>query len=187
MRVGLLTVTLVAVGLYLLGHRSSDIEAEQYAVYSAYLSSEIRENAHDYGSGSGDFIVLIQEKTTTPWAGLPRLRRLKADIPNLSDFTLANCIVRNATAESLTRDLRLPVQYELLPESDLQNFESLQKRFPLHFGYVTLSRVGFNRDFSQALFYTDHFCGLCGGGGYVLMEKTLGRWQMKAFLSAWVS
>jgi hypothetical protein len=34
--------------------------------------------------------------------------------------------------------------------------------------------VGFNPSRTQAVFYIDHFCGLCGGGRYVLMEKIYG-------------
>jgi hypothetical protein len=151
---------------------------EQYAVYSAYLESEITENFHDYGTGKG-FVLLIQERTTSVHIAMPRFRRLKADAPTLQDATLMNFVAENLTSQLLAKQFRLPIGYKLLSEEQLVRPGSHQ--------YVTVSRVGFNKDLSQALFYTEHICGLCGGGGYVLMERRLGQWRVKAFLSTWVS
>jgi hypothetical protein len=173
--------------LFLIRRPDSRLAAdEQYAVYSAYLDSEIAENFHDYGSGRG-FVLLIQQKTTVTRVAAPRLRRLKADAPTLEGATLMNFMTQNVAGEALQRRFQLPVSYELLSEEELTKPDSIQARFPAHAGYVTLSKVGFNKGLSQALFYTEHICGLCGGGGYVLMERHLGRWQIKAFMSTWVS
>ena len=153
--------------------------AEQYAVYSAYLKSEVTENFHDYGTGKG-FVLLIQERTTPLHLAAPRLRRLKTDAPSLQDATLMNFVAENLVSQVLAKRFQLPVDYKLLSEEQLAKPNS-------YAGYVTVSRVGFNKDFSQALFYTEHICGLCGGGGYVLMERRFGQWRVKAFLSTWVS
>ena len=41
---------------------------------------------------------------------------------------------------------------------------------------------------SEAIFYIDHFCGLCwGGGSYILMRKANGVWPVVDQHSAWVS
>jgi hypothetical protein len=32
---------------------------------------------------------------------------------------------------------------------------------------------------TQAVFYINHFCGLCGGGRYVFMEKIGGAWRVR--------
>jgi hypothetical protein len=153
--------------------------SEQYAVYSAYLESEIAENFHDYGSGSG-IVMLIQDKTTVARVAVRRLTRLKRDAPTLEDATLMNFVAHNVVPQTLTKRFRLPVHYELLPEEQLVKPGS-------YASYVTVSQVGFNQDLSEALFYTEHICGLCGGGGYVLMERRFGKWKVKAFLSTWVS
>lgn len=42
-----------------------------------------------------------------------------------------------------------------------------------------LSGVGFNLTRTEAVFYIDHFFGLCGGGRYVLMEKVNGGWLVR--------
>ena len=152
---------------------------EQYAVYSAYLESEITENFHDYGNRRG-FVLLIQDRTTPARIAAPQFRRLKTDAPTLQDATLMNFVAESLVSRVLAKRFRLPVNYELLSEGQLVKPGSYAE-------YVTVSRVGFNKDLSQALFYTEHICGLCGGGGYVLMERRFGQWRVKAFLSTWVS
>jgi hypothetical protein len=54
-----------------------------------------------------------------------------------------------------------------------------QQKFPYNMGYIAISGVGFNRDQTQAVFYIDHFCGPCGGGRYVTMEKVNGSWHVR--------
>jgi hypothetical protein len=62
-----------------------------------------------------------------------------------------------------------------------------QKEFPHNLGFIVLSGVGFNPSRTQAVFYIDHFCGLCGGGRYVLMEKIDGTWRVRDEHSTWIS
>lgn len=62
-----------------------------------------------------------------------------------------------------------------------------QKKFPRNLGLITLSGVGFNVRRTQAVFYIDHFCGLCGGGRYVLIEKIDGAWRVRDEHYTWIS
>jgi hypothetical protein len=62
------------------------------------------------------------------------------------------------------------------------------KRFPDSPGILRLSRVGFDADATQALFYTSHTCGgLCAGGEYVVMERRDGRWVIEKEIEMWMS
>jgi hypothetical protein len=74
----------------------------------------------------------------------------------------------------------------LTPQSDYGSPE-FQKKFPDNLGFVALSGVGFNPSRTQAVFYIDHFCGLCGGGRYVLMEKIDGGWRVRGEHYTWIS
>ena len=62
-----------------------------------------------------------------------------------------------------------------------------EELFPQSKGYFVLSAVGFNADQTQALLYVDHFCGLCGHGGFVLLGKVDGRWAVEAEADTWIS
>ena len=55
-----------------------------------------------------------------------------------------------------------------------------------------VSAVGFNRDGTRALVYVGHDCGsLCGGGGYHLLIKKDGQWQVdreyRGLMCMWAS
>jgi len=65
--------------------------------------------------------------------------------------------------------------------------ESFEKQFPGNYGYHTFTRVGFNRQLTEAIFDTEHMCGLCGEGKYVYMRKLDGKWVMMGEDVRWVS
>jgi hypothetical protein len=72
-------------------------------------------------------------------------------------------------------------------ELSLAASPAFDMKFPNNMGFIRLSGVGFNRSHTQAVFYIDHFCGLCGSGDYVLMEKVKGRWIVRNMRSLWIS
>jgi hypothetical protein len=75
-------------------------------------------------------------------------------------------------------------------QKDIELFakpEHFDRLFPGNCGYVELSAVGFDSAHSEAFFRADHFCGLCGGGGYVLMSKSNGKWRVVKWELSWVS
>jgi hypothetical protein len=167
--------------LVLLHNRSPWAENEQYAVYSAYLAAQISEGDPTRQIESGR-PLLIQQRANNVRMISDRIDRLRTKIPDLETSTIGSFAVRNLTSELFSKSFDLPVRYEMLSDVDLNKPAS----FP-HPRYVTLSRVGFNQNLTQALFYTEDMCGLCGGAGYVFMIKSLGRWKVKKFLSTWVS
>jgi hypothetical protein len=60
-------------------------------------------------------------------------------------------------------------------------------RFPQNYGYLTFSRVAFNRDLTEAFFYTEHVCGLRGEGRFVFVKKVIGVWIVDRTASTWIS
>lgn len=51
-----------------------------------------------------------------------------------------------------------------------------------------VSRVGFNNDSTQALFYQEWHChGLCGGAGFLLYESQQGKWAKSSGMQLWIS
>jgi len=164
--------------------------SEEYAVYSAYLSGGLLNDAHDW-SVDGPVQVVIEN--TTKGGGNLRLRALYvldggAHIEHLDPSTRVNFIVRNLLETRILPRFALPSQatVALASQQDIQS-PQFQKRFPHNLGFITLSGVGFNRSRTQALFYIDHFCGLCGGGRYVLMKMVNGTWQIQAENYTWIS
>jgi hypothetical protein len=62
------------------------------------------------------------------------------------------------------------------------------KKYPNSSGYISVSRVGFNTNFTRALLYKSNSCGsLCGSGDYVLFEKADGIWKAVNWFNCWMS
>ena len=183
----LAVVGILAVAEWAEGRRCA---GEEYAVYSAYLSDGLLSDAHDWGS-SGPVQVVV--KNTTSVSENLRIKALyvfdgRADFNQLERSTRASYLVRNIFSARLLPNFRLPrfATLALASRSDYFSPE-FQKEFPNNQGLIALSGVGFNRTRTQAVFYVDHFCGLCGGGRYVLMAKVDGAWHVQEEHSTWIS
>jgi hypothetical protein len=163
---------------------------EEYAVYSAYLSEGLLSDAHDWGV---DGPVQVVVKSTTNVSENLRIRALyvfdrRVDFDQLERSTRVSYLVRNIFSTRLTAKFQLP-RFATLAFTSRSDYSSpeFQKEFPRNQGVTVLSGVGFNRDRTQAVFYMDHFCGLCGGGRYVLMTKVDGVWHVQDEHSTWSS
>lgn len=66
--------------------------------------------------------------------------------------------------------------------------QELRRLYPNSQGFMSLSRVGFNKDATQAIVYLGNVCGgLCGSGQFFLLAKDNGKWKIKLSSMAWVS
>jgi len=168
---------------------------EEYAVYSAYLSEGLLNDAHDWSVG-GPVQVVVEDTTKVGrnlrwWALYVLDGRVGFD--QLHASTRVSFLVRNLLHTRILPKFVLPSRATavLASQSDietrLQGSAEFQKKFPQNMGFITLSGVGFNASRTQAEFYIDHFCGLCGGGRYVLMEKVNGSWQVRDEHYTWIS
>jgi hypothetical protein len=167
--------------------------AEVGAVLSAYLSDEVLHNAHDWGSGRGIQIIL-QREAQQPGTWRRRWTLLfdrRGRFPQASFVTRTSFVVSNALASDIRAELHLPrgVDSVVLSRRELEQSQSsdFQQRFPHNLGYIAVSQPGFNFNKAEAILYIDHFCGLCGGGGYILMQKVSGVWHVVDQHSTWMS
>ena len=167
--------------------------AEVGAVLSAYLSDEVLHNTHDWGSGRGIQIIL-QREAQQPGNWRWRWNLLfdrRVHFPQASLVTRTSFVVNNAVASDIRAGLHLPsgVDSIVVSRRELEHSQSsdFQQRFPKNLGYIAVSQPGFNFDKTEAILYIDHFCGLCGGGGYILMRKVSGVWHVVDQHSTWMS
>lgn len=174
-------------------------DAEQYAVLSAYIEPGLTGDSHDLGSHNG--MVVIAEDTTfsQPMVHSNKFRqyrslflsahRASTSIQGLTRPLLFEFWAANLTDIRLKRKFQLSASYELATENEMESYPSeiFFKRFPRGYGALTFSRVALNRNLTEAFFYTEHLCGLCGEGKFVYMRKTAGQWIVAATASTWVS
>jgi len=168
-------------------------QSEMGAILSAYLSDELLHNAHDWGSGRGVQMV-VQREAQSPgnwrWRWILLLDR-RSWFPVSSRTSRFSFFLTNMFSTDVQVDLHLPsdVPSVFVSRKELERTEpnDFQTRFPNNLGYIAVSHVGLTLSKSEAIFYIDHFCGLCGGGGYVLMRKVDGHWRVADQHSTWVS
>ena len=177
---------------------SSRARSEQYAVYSAYIDAGLTGESHSLGSTRGVTVILNETATFNP--SIPNrvamlqgalfsftgMERFKTDT---SFATRYNFLVSNLSSEPLGRDFAISGRYVFASRDDIANWFSPEtnRRFEGNYGYLMFSRVGFNRSLSEAVFYMEHMCGLCGGGRFVLMRKGAGRWVVIREEWTWIS
>lgn len=186
------TLCVVVVGAFL-AHlifrpSPSRAKAEQYAVYAAYVEPGLTGDSHDLGDKRG--LLVIQESTTTSSSSvLFSARHLRKALPELKPSLILEFFLSNLHDEQLEKRFTLPAKYELASREEINLYptEQFAKRFPDNYGYLTLSRIGFNRYLTEAVFYTEHMCGMCGGGKYVFMRKVGGHWTTAGEVPTWVS
>lgn len=165
-------------------------EEEEYAVYSAYLSEEILDNFHDW-SVDTPIDVVIYDRTIR--GGNLRFRSLyfldwRVKFRGLNTLTLASYLVRNLYQTRVEPKFSLPQRSTInITSGQKYGAPEFQTKFPNNMGLVVLSGVGFNPSRSQAVFYIDHYCGLCGGGAYIFMEKANGHWRVRDVHGTWIS
>ena len=151
--VSMLVMTFATVAISA-GYPSSKarLEAEEYEVMSALIN--------EY-AGS-DFELLLINDHTESWCIMARLQEMRRDWVELESETIDSLIVRNSSSVELEKKLSLDSKYRLISRDEYvrilrggsapnwNNFDSL---FPDSPGFMTVSRVGFNSERTQALIY----------------------------------
>ena len=147
------------------------------------------------------FVVLWAETTTynmvvddsqPEWKHAEAFHNMvKAAMPEAESQTLDNYLLRNTSPEQL-KVWNLDIDYALLSKSEFPDDDNFwlrfSQRFPNSSSLLSFSNVGFNDQHDQALVYVTRTCGgLCGGGGYVLLKKVNGKWEIQNEQTIWIS
>lgn len=153
-------------------------ENDSYEIYSMLLRTEmppqwnirawaIRQETHAYPNYGGSLGVCLQ----------PSQDQKSIYEPLIEDYIAKN----NEKKLVLKRKFDLS-QYALIGPTEIKAIQERPRAsaFPFSTSVIfQVSAVGFNRDGTRALVYVGHDCGsLCGGGGYHLLVKKNGQWQV---------
>lgn len=181
-------VVLVTVVLYSVQQRArQQHESEQYVVWSAYLNQT-----------SGDslpglrFLTVIEDSTMSfnllgsVFSLFSASSPTKTKPSMVSKGAIRAFHLLNLRSTPIRRKFQLAGEYQLASLWDYESTQFVQK-YPDNYGLIRLSSVGFNGNQTVAYFYIEHICGLCGGGRYVLMRKTNGKWTTVDEYWAWIS
>jgi hypothetical protein len=156
--------------------------AEAYEVYSALVPDDwLVKEAHTQ-------TVLIRAETR-PYSMCLKpedeaeTRRLG---PAIEDYR-----TENEKTWLLQRKFDLDRPYDILSSDEMTGSflggiiyggPDFHARYPTAPGWMEFSAVGFNAEMTLAVVYLGHHCGgLCGGGGFAVLQKEAGKWKRVTF------
>jgi hypothetical protein len=145
-------------------------------------------------------MYVLSENTSPALEGVAGLEgavmTILPQLAGLEQATLASFGERNQNADALAADMDLGLPYVLLSAAEYDeifaintsSWDVFYTRFPNSPGLTTVSRVGFNEDWSQALVYVGTISHWKSGSGmYVLLGNSSGTWQVVEQVLAWIS
>ena len=173
---------------------NATIEREEYAVYSAMIADYAYEE-------KGTMVIANPTFTRSETINLKDLQFFSIGLkvvqiasasptPPLLQATLDDFLRRNHTNRWLNPRFEMNSKYVLVDFRDIkklvsdfspmdQEWKAFFKEYPESHGFVTLSRVGFNRQMDQALVHAGWSCpGLCGHWSFLMLAKKDGAWKV---------
>ena len=159
-------------------------ENEDYAVYSEILS----------GKRYNSDLIVINDFTSQGL--IADAKNLNYEIPSLTQDTINDYQAKKIESRKLENNFTVSGKVVFLSEEEvtqlfnigLDGWNKFNKKYPGANGIITLSRVGFNKEKTQALVYVGISCGgLCGGGSFMFLEKRNGKWSIRGNRNLWVS
>lgn len=152
-------------------------DALEYAVYNAVIKNM-------YVRPKVKFLVI---KNLTGEFTKPQLLKmnngLREVLPVLGKDTVFNFVVRNEKQYAIRRAFTLGVPYDLIQAKKMQEHQdwvAFNKKYPKARGVLTLSRVGFNAQKTQAMLVIAYqiYAGV-GEEFAVALKKVRGTWKIQ--------
>ncbi len=168
-----------------------DYSFDDYSIYSEFLQDDYNDTNKLQTKKKQKInkaVVIMSE--TKVFKIMPN--DLKANLKGLQDETIQNYIIRNKTTMTLENKFRCEMKIILVKESKIKKilkkgWSNFKKKYPYSSGFIFLSRVGFNKDKTQALIYVGELWGpLAGVGYYILYNLENGEWISKASFMVWI-
>jgi hypothetical protein len=185
----------------------TQVTETEYQVLSVYIARTFTANSGRERVVSQVSKIVVADKTESdtddlhnlydnkpiPWKEITAYLLKKC--PALEAVTLNSFREVNAHPANFHPLFRLPVKCELVDKREFDRifekggwWKDYYKKYPDSQGFLTLSRVGFNPDDDQALFYASNGCGgKCGTGSYVVMQRIGPNWRILKEIIIWIS
>jgi hypothetical protein len=166
-------------------------EAEELNVYTALIEQLYPE------SGSGSVIVAERTNDCPPnekdqgWEEEMLNKILEVSVETFGDY-----LVKNRECTLLSGHAALTGTYKIISDAETmrivrngsQGWREFRDKYTGAIGFITLSRIGFNPEMSQAFVYAGLYReSALSYGTHVLLSKKYGRWQIIHKYEAWRS
>jgi len=193
-----LSSVIFIVELFIIGNISASAQnapdLEEYLVYASLLEQKfIRPETTE---------LVIRKQTMIDDFEDKRRRNKILDLSKLlGEEIISDFESRNKNSAELTDKFNLKVKMNFLDEeikeifgsnhplnSNPERWESFHKKYPTAGWVVALSRVGFNKQKTEAFIFVGDACGfVCGEGNAYLLLKKDNLWKIEKKMMFWVS
>jgi hypothetical protein len=141
-------------------------------------------------------LLLVAGKTS---ADLERFRERRGEMRLASREVLDDFEAKNRQPVAVNADFGLKTRTLAVSGDEVRRLaqvkdggidsEPLREKYPDASGVITLSRVGFNRDMTEALVEVVRgLCGKgCGEGAFVLLAREGGRWKVRDYYGGYMA
>ena len=172
--------------------KQPNVTTEEYAVYSAAMSSLFSQQKHIIIIDHTDCTSLC---TGSAYPDSSWVDRMRNEFPGLAQDIIDDYLRRNREPYQLQKHFSLKFEYSLLERKEIESKlhadprKGTQEVYTQLGGILELSRVAFNPTMNQALVYLGYECGmLCGTGYFFLLNKDRnGTWVVLKRQTEWVS
>lgn len=163
---------------------SLQITDEDYAVYSAILTDE---------QPDAELIVINDH---TSHGLIANAKNFSNSISNLSEDIIQDYQIKNEDDLKLSNNFLIKNKISFLSDKEenqifrkgQDGWANFHKKFPKANVIISFSRVGLNKERTQALVSVSTGCGwLCGEGNFILLQKESGKWIIQNKIRLWVS
>jgi len=154
------------------GTPQSDVQDEEYAVYSALIQSRL---------AAGHKLAVILNRTQPESWEEDVVGLIKEAMPSVPLETLEAYRMKNKESYLLSRSFKMKTRYVLVDGERMHGGrKAFYRKYPDSRGLLTFSRVAFNPDRSRSVVYVWIACGdLCGAGIYFSLVKESGDWKVE--------
>lgn len=180
------------------GLSQSEISSEEYEVYSVAIQDFFTSSRKVESVAITDYTVKDFDDLKIVWQ---KNAYFKHTFSELLSETVDSYAVANNKEQTLKDNFNLKFNHIFLTKSEIENlfkrgtrlseveeWENFYKNFPGTYTVVSVSRVGFNSEKTQALVYLEFWCrSLCGEGNYIFLNKQNGKWKAIKQNMMWVS
>jgi hypothetical protein len=172
--------------------------ADEYGIYAALFRQKQADNENSQ--------IVINDMTTTDDFSEkrvdirnvdPAIQDLVKRFPQLARETALDFFTKNQTSWTLRNEFNLKAEIVLITTYETKKFfkgdieegwKLFHTTYPRAGSIDTLSRVGFNKEKTQALIYYTYVCGgLCGQGQYILLTRKDDKWTIEKESGTWIS
>ena len=205
-------ITLLALSLAVLSGNGLSQEQEEVNVYAAYLNTAyINKHFSDRRFSNKPFTMIVISNLTSgfdhPFSYRVAIAQLspKPEKDTVEDFLTRNdgdypkSSLTDATMKVIGRyplnsHIKFKLPHVLISDAEIGRlfrkgeWEDFCARYPTSRGIVRLSRVGFNKNKTQALLYfAGQYAPAAGEGYLILLGKTSSEWKIITQVTVWIS